>query len=332
MKIDLSVIVIGYNVEKYILRCLNSLLDQLVPESELLFVDDGSTDQTSVIVQQLFNSVSNINCRYYYKQNGGANSARIYGFEQSNGSYITFIDGDDWVEGNYISKILQYIGDECDIGIFRYQNVNSENEFTPQKNIFNNIQCNRDQFLDRVFKDIISHYFWDKIFKKKFLIESGFCDIPKITMGDDLAAHIKIGLRCPKVKCYQDVLYNYYNDGSGVSRKPGPKTAEIVNTLLYIEQIIKSEGLYERYVELINFHYFRSFLFYVVKNKYGWTDVQKVIYKAWKSKNININKNKYIQEYMSNTKKELMLAKIYDFNSVLGRIAAFVYLKLRRGY
>ena len=55
-------------------------------------------------------------------------------------------------------------------------------------------------------------------------------------------------------------------------------------------------------------------------------------YKAWKSKNININKNKYIQEYMSNTKKELMLAKIYDFNSVLGRIAAFVYLKLRRGY
>lgn len=60
--------------------------------------------------------------------------------------------------------------------------------------------------------------------------------------------------------------------------------------------------------------------------------MQKEIYKAWKSKNININKNKYIQEYMSNTKKELMLAKIYDFNSVLGRIAAFVYLKLRRGY
>ena len=99
----ISVIVPVYNVELYLAECINSILKQSFSNFELLLIDDGSTDHSSLICQEYVLKDSRI--KYYKKSNGGLSDARNYGIKKSIGKYITFIDSDDYIDENYL-KIL----------------------------------------------------------------------------------------------------------------------------------------------------------------------------------------------------------------------------------
>lgn len=324
---DLSIVVIGYNIAQYAGRCVGSILKQLTPDSELIFVDDGSTDDTANIIKKLFTEAKShsVHCHYLYKENGGANSARIYGYKKSGGTYITFVDGDDWVDEKYIATILGHMGEQPDIIQFNYYEAYSNGCINKNK-LINEIGYTKKEFLDAVFEMRVSHYLWDKAFKRSFLENIRFGDIPRITMGDDLAAHIRMGISDPWVINTNEFIYYYYNDGTGISRRPSKKTAEIIWALKDMEETLKNKGLYEAYKAQLDYHYFRSFLFYVVKNKYEWTAVQGAIYREWKNRKICFNSNYYIKEYMNDKKKEWILAWSYDKNKYLGRALAGLYL------
>ena len=92
----ISIIIPVYNCENTIERCIKSLCKQKFDDIEILVIDDGSNDNSGNIVKQLLNSDNRI--KYIKKENGGVSSARNLGIEISNGKYIMFIDGDDWVD------------------------------------------------------------------------------------------------------------------------------------------------------------------------------------------------------------------------------------------
>lgn len=96
-----SVIIPIYNVEKYILKTVESVMKQDYSNIEIILVDDGSPDDSGKIIDELKAKDSRIIC--IHKENGGVSSARNAGMDIANGEYVTFIDGDDWVEPNYIS-------------------------------------------------------------------------------------------------------------------------------------------------------------------------------------------------------------------------------------
>lgn len=102
----LSVIVPVYNVEKYLERCLNSILNQSFNDFELLLIDDGSKDGSGSICDEYAEKDARI--RVFHKENGGVSSARNVGLDNTNGSYVIFVDSDDYLKSTYFEKFLKY--------------------------------------------------------------------------------------------------------------------------------------------------------------------------------------------------------------------------------
>ena len=91
----ISVIVPVYNVEKYLHRCVDSILAQTFNDFELLLIDDGSKDKSGAICDEYAAKDSRV--RVFHKENGGVSSARNLGLENAKGDWIIFIDSDDWI-------------------------------------------------------------------------------------------------------------------------------------------------------------------------------------------------------------------------------------------
>lgn len=99
----ISIIVPVYNAEKYIHKCIDSILSQTFADFELLLIDDGSRDNSGKICDEYANKDFRI--KVFHKENGGVSSARQYGTEKANGEYIIHADSDDWVESNMLEDL-----------------------------------------------------------------------------------------------------------------------------------------------------------------------------------------------------------------------------------
>lgn len=102
-----SVIVPVYNTSKYLEKCLDSLLKQNFKDYEIIVVNDGSTDDSEKIILNYQKKYSNI--KYFYKENGGLSSARNYGIKKARGTYLAFVDSDDYVTNDFIKKMYDGI-------------------------------------------------------------------------------------------------------------------------------------------------------------------------------------------------------------------------------
>ena len=109
----ISVIVPVYNTEKYIHRCIDSVLSQTFPDFELLLIDDGSSDKSGEICDEYAKIDSRV--RVFHKQNGGASSARNLGLEKAKGEWVTFVDSDDYVYENYLNNFDVYENQDFDL-------------------------------------------------------------------------------------------------------------------------------------------------------------------------------------------------------------------------
>lgn len=106
-KLLVSVIVPVYNVEKYLDKCVKSILDQSYPYFELLLVDDGSGDSSGALCDAYEGTDPRI--RVFHKENGGLSDARNYGIERAEGSYLTFIDSDDFIGKDYLKILVEMV-------------------------------------------------------------------------------------------------------------------------------------------------------------------------------------------------------------------------------
>ncbi|MEG1313359.1 MAG: glycosyltransferase, partial [Bacilli bacterium] len=100
----LSIIVPVYNVDKYINKCIESILAQTFTDFELLLVNDGSLDSSGSICDEYEKKDSRI--KVFHKENGGVSSARNLGLENARGEWIAFVDGDDWISPEMYKKLL----------------------------------------------------------------------------------------------------------------------------------------------------------------------------------------------------------------------------------
>ena len=103
----ISIIVPVYNVESYLERCVNSIINQTYHNLEIILVDDGSPDGSGDLCDKLAKNDDRITV--YHKKNGGLSDARNYGVQNANGEYITFIDSDDFVAKDYIEHLYSMI-------------------------------------------------------------------------------------------------------------------------------------------------------------------------------------------------------------------------------
>lgn len=113
-----SIIVPIYNIEKYIERCVKSIQKQTYENIEIICVDDGSKDRSGEILDELAKNDERL--IVLHKKNGGLSSARNYGMKRATGEYIVFVDGDDYIDSNCISTLIDIASDKYDIVMFPY--------------------------------------------------------------------------------------------------------------------------------------------------------------------------------------------------------------------
>ena len=121
----ITVIVPVYNVENYLNKCLDSLINQTYKNLEIIVINDGSTDNSGKICQEYAQKDNRI--IYIEKENGGQSEARNMGLDRMTGSYVTFVDSDDWVELDYVevlyNKLIEY---QADIAVGNYYSYNEQ--------------------------------------------------------------------------------------------------------------------------------------------------------------------------------------------------------------
>jgi len=106
----ISIIVPVYNVERYLEKCVNSIINQTYKNLEIILVDDGATDSSGNMCDELAKSDNRI--KVYHKENGGLSDARNYGVERATGDYIGFVDSDDYIDSEMYEKLYEAIKKE----------------------------------------------------------------------------------------------------------------------------------------------------------------------------------------------------------------------------
>ncbi len=215
----ISVVVPAYNVEKYIEKCVDSLLQQeLDCKYEIILVDDGSTDGTSSLIDSF--AENNKNIYAYHKSNGGLSSARNYGILHSSGNLITFVDSDDYVSRTYLKDMLYLLQKyDADMSITKVVLRTPGQEL---RSVFSDFLVDRKEALYEVYcNDRISWLAVGKLYKREVFADVLFPD----GYYEDQASSYKFIDKCDKVSIgdYRNNYYYIQRDGSISFSKFNPK-------------------------------------------------------------------------------------------------------------
>lgn len=129
----LSIIIPVYNIEKYILRTLQSIMINQLDECELILVDDGSTDRSIEIAQQYLKQNATCEYRIIQQLNQGVSAARNTGIKNAKGQFIMFCDGDDYVKQDFVKIVKDYLTNDTELVIWRYEITQKSNTLISQE-------------------------------------------------------------------------------------------------------------------------------------------------------------------------------------------------------
>lgn len=207
MPYKLSIIAAVYNLEKYLPRCLDALVNQTLEEIEILCVDDGSTDSAPQIVDEYAAKYPN-KVKAFHKPNGGEFTTRNYGLERAQGEYVTFVDTDDWVEPNWAEKLYQAAKEnDADLAVCGFERIDLKTNKVVAKDMTTHGNAVKEVTGKDDFMIAINPAPWNKIYKRekikdqRFLNFRGFNDMIFLA-----SSYTKIN----KVAFVPDVLYHYY--------------------------------------------------------------------------------------------------------------------------
>ncbi len=236
----ISIVIPIYNVEKYIVNSLNSVLAQSFSEIEVILIDDGSTDGSGEISDRYAAQDSRV--KVYHIPNGGVAKARQMGVESATGEFIAFVDPDDILPHDAIERLYAHMSDDIDIV------AGSSTRFYESGKIryvsFKDRFITHDEWLKMIITatpDYITPP-WGKIYRKSLFTESSF---PHLKRGQDWMMNIEVAARVRGVKMISDIVYNYRSP-FGTGRTAVIDLEHTKRVIGVIENILTSNGLLER--------------------------------------------------------------------------------------
>ena len=233
-----SIIIPGYNPGKYLKKCLESVINQDYKDYEIVIVNDGSTDGSFKIVDDICANIKSV--KYFdYGKNRGLSYARNYGVSKASGEYILFLDSDDYYSEGFLRALNDSISDE-DIIRFQCREVYEDRTIEHNEESFS--QLNGIDAFNRI---VNSHYVenaWLYCFKRKFWKKGNFKFLEGTYHEDfGLIPYVLISSDC--VSCISFIGYNYIQRaGSIMSSNNYDKVLKKCNDFLTHFKFLKSEG------------------------------------------------------------------------------------------
>lgn len=287
MNDKVTVVVPVYNVEKYLDRCVESLLHQTVQGYRIILVDDGSMDCSGKKCDDW--ALKSHMITTLHKQNGGLSDARNYGVQYVDTEYVTFVDSDDYVEPEYIELLLKGLETGADMVVTHHV---QEYEDQPQKAVIDEIfnLYSAEEALKKMCYEEISTSAWGKLFPKSYILDNPY---PVGKLYEDLWTTYKYIGRSKKIAFNKSQTYHYLQrKGSIRQGKWKEQYFDVMdgtkNLLKYIDEnypSIHSAGVF-RYFYSANELYVRAF------NEEDYINITKPVQKKLKQ---------YMKELLSNS-------------------------------
>lgn len=247
--VKVSVIIAVYNVETYLEKCLDSLINQSLEEIEIIAVNDGSTDGSQEILNRYMKKSTKLKC--YMKENGGAADARNHGLRYAVGEFVGYVDSDDFVDLNMYEVL--------------YKKAKEKNSDIVECNLRHTYATGEDiEIMDRYFDSqellMFGRYVvWNKIYNRKWLLEAE-AEFPVHLIYEDVEFIARL---VPYIKTYDYVdiaPIHYVQRRSSINNSTSNKTLHILQILKNIIAFYKEKGFYEEYEEALEYFYMRIIL------------------------------------------------------------------------
>lgn len=302
----ISIIVPCYNVEKYVKKCIESLLNQSFQDIQIIVVDDGSKDSTSYIIK----TFNDPRIEYYYKENGGLSDARNFGLNYVKGEYVAFLDSDDYVEPE-MYKLL-------------YENA--------IKNDSDVVEC--AYFKDYLNNKITSHYIedrqykivkftpynaWNKLYKISLFKDSALL-FPKGLWYEDLNFNLKLSYFVKKTSFVQVPLYHYVQRDGSIVHTVNNKIFDIYKIVEDIKLFLSEKKDYD----------FNDVNWYIAKELLVASFFRFCKYDAENKTKFSRNNYNYLCSNFPNWKKSTCLKKNSPINIYLRFVNKFFYELIRK--
>ena len=240
-----SMIVPVFRIDRYVGICIESLIRQTYQSLEIILVDDGSDDRCPEICDLY--KTKDCRIKVIHKENGGLVSARKAGLEKANGAYIGYVDGDDWLDHDYIDRMmtdaLAYdadvvcagftrdlfeqsvkLGNNCDTGVYRGEALDKLKEHMLSDGEF--------------FKFGITTYVWNKLFRRDILIGPQMNTDNRISIGEDAAVTYPALMNSSCVVVNDCVSYHYRQREDSMLKKSASFSVELANLRILYEYML----------------------------------------------------------------------------------------------
>ena len=310
-----SVIVPVYNVEKYLSKCLDSLVNQTLKDIEIIIVNDSSPDNSKKIIFEYMKKYKNI--KYYEKENGGQGSARNLGLKYAKGEYVAYVDSDDYVDYDMFEKMYnKAIITSANVVICGHKVVDESG------NILDTVgsAIHKDKDLDVIYGNMAV---WNKIYKKE-LIDIEFRE--KLWY-EDIDFTAKLLFNEKNISFVDEPLYNYLmRTGSTMNNTNVKRNLELLDAfdsmVSYFNNKKALDSVYDKLEFLAVYHIYIMGVARVARIKQSGKVKREIInkYKKYVKENFpNYRKNKYLK-YMSRNRKIIYRLVSFNMYSVIKTI------------
>lgn len=323
----LSIIIPIYNGEKHIKKMLDMLLENSI-EKEIIVINDCSNDNSKKILDEYKERIN----LHHLSENHGVSYARNYGLSIAKGEYISFIDIDDEIEEEMLSKMLQKIENtNSDICVCNYYEIFETND----KKIASKYKLNYDvlakeEVIKEFLLDHVSPAVWDKIYKKSLLDKIKFNE--NLAIGEDILFCLYAFMESNKVAFINEYFYKYTQNNYSAMHK-------LSNKLLQFKEVIKSidfdkyKYLDETYYE--EFSYFKSEMITrgihsisVLANKHNKKEIKKFLANYCDKKDLDcVIRNKYVKKTI---KLEILILRYMGMNVHLLLMPIYKFVRNKR--
>lgn len=312
----ISIIVPVYNTEKYLCRCVDSILAQTFSNFELLLVDDGSTDASGTICDEY--AALDPRVRAFHKTNGGVSSARNLGLNNSIGEWIAFVDADDWVDHDYLACLSQSCnGYDLIIGDFILENcidnwtndhiLSGEYNENSIVELFNNIP----------YSALLTAP-WAKLYKKPIIDKAFLRFDPIIKVGEDTIFNYSYFKYVKKMQCNDSAIYHYVISNMSLSSQ-----AHNGDAVISLSKSLYNIAIYLHTKHNVNPHSFLLKLSYGYIIPYIFNNIHTMSYNQLKTHFAKLLQNECIRMILdelcnkAKNKRERVFSWIYRHNQWL---------------
>ena len=212
----ISVIIPVYNVEEYLEKCIDSIINQTYKNLEIILVDDGSTDNSGKLCDLLAKKDSRI--VVYHKENGGLSSARNFGIDKANGEFIGFIDSDDYIDNDMYETLHNLIKkDKSDVSMCGLYNIYANRKDSQVKEVKKYLM-NAEEAIQMVLDSkITSVTAVNKLYRKEIFNDLRY-DLGKTS--EDAFIIVRLLDKCNLISVTNERKYYYYHRANSITKKP----------------------------------------------------------------------------------------------------------------